>query len=212
MTKRTRDLFITFEGTEGSGKSTLIRHLKEALTKLGYSVCVTREPGGPIVAEEIRALILKDFKTDQMHSMTELFLYEAARAEHLEKVIRPALKKGQVVLCDRFTDSTFAYQGVARGVDLKLIDKLNAIATGGLKPTVTVLLDLDPKEGLKRASDPNRFELEGIKFHQKVRNGFIKAAKRDQKRFLVLSVLKKTPEELCSQVIAHLKKRKYVSN
>src|SRR5207248_211408 len=161
----------TFEGTEGAGKSTLIRRLAPRLRKrlrgLGANrrITITREPGGSRVAERIRQILLRQ----EMDPWCELFLYEAARAEHLAKTLAPALRRGDVVLCDRFTDSSLAYQGMARGLPWKRVEELNRIATRGLRPALTVLVDVDPRVGLARASEKTRFEAEGLDFQRKVR-------------------------------------------
>jgi dTMP kinase len=194
-------MFITFEGTEGCGKSTLIRNLSEALNEVQTSHIVTREPGGSTVAESIRKVILNQ----DMDPMTELFLYEAARAEHFQKTVIPALEEGKWVLCDRFTDSTVAYQGFARGLDLPMIEKLNAMATLKRKPDLTFFLDLPVEDGLKRAVDPNRFEAEGVAFQKKVRQGFLYSIKKSPKRFRVLKVKGKTPEQVCEMAMRQLK-------
>jgi dTMP kinase len=194
-------MFITFEGTEGCGKSTLIRYLSDALTKANVPHILTREPGGSSVAESIRAVILQQ----EMDPLTELFLYEAARAEHFQKTVMPALNEKKWVLCDRFTDSTIAYQGFARGLKLPMIEKLNAMATLSRKPDLTFFLDLPVEEGLKRAVDPNRFEAEGVAFQKKVRQGFLYSIKKAKKRFRVLKVTGKTPEQVCSLAMKHLK-------
>jgi dTMP kinase len=194
-------MFITFEGTEGCGKSTLMTNLSRALKDASVPHVVTREPGGSLVAESIRSLILKQ----DMDPLTELFLYEAARAEHFKKTISQALKEKKWVLCDRFTDSTIAYQGYARGLNLGMIEKLNKMATGSKKPDLTFFLDLPVEEGLKRAVDPNRFEKEGILFQKKVRLGFVAASKKDKKRFRTLKVSGLTPEQVCSLAMKHLK-------
>lgn len=190
-------MFITFEGTEGCGKSTLIRNLSHRFTELRIPHMVTREPGGSRVPESIREIILNQ----EMDPLTELFLYEAARAEHYKKTILPALKKKQWVLCDRFTDSTLAYQGFARGLDLKMIEKLNTLATDGKKPDITFFLDLPVEIGLARASDPNKFEKEKIAFHKKVRKGFLHSISKNKKRFRVLKVAKKNEEEVYREAL-----------
>jgi dTMP kinase len=195
-------MLITFEGTEGAGKSTLIRLVEKKLKKLGYQVTVTREPGGNALGEKIRSIILNE----TMNRWTELFLYEAVRSEHLEAIILPALRKNHIVLCDRFTDSTLAYQGYARGISKKIIQTLNTIATQGLQPDLTILHNLDPKIGLKRAKDPNRFEAEGVQFQTKVQKGFLAIAKKEPRRFKILNVAQHSPEELCEQVLETLKK------
>lgn len=194
-------MLITFEGTEGCGKSTLIRNLSQKLNAFEIPHIVTREPGGSAVAEQIRSLILHH----EMDSLTELFLYEAARAEHFQKTVLPALKAGKWVLCDRFTDSTLAYQGFARGLDTAMIEKLNLMATGRRKPDLTFFLDLPVEEGLARAQDPNKFEKAGIAFQKKVRLGFLHAIRKNKKRFRVLKVKNKTPEQVCDAAIRSLK-------
>ncbi|MBC7692522.1 MAG: dTMP kinase [Methylotenera sp.] len=199
---RTSGYFVTFEGTEGAGKSTLIQLLEKRLTQAGFAVAVTREPGGTPVAEQIRKVILHQ----EMDPWTELFLYEAARAEHLTHSVLPALHAGKILLCDRFTDSTLAYQGQARGLPWKVIQTLNHTATRGLKPNLTVLLDIDPAKGLLRAKDPNRFEAEGVKFQTLVRKGFLKSRKEDPKRWMTVHAGKHSPEELADEVLARILK------
>jgi dTMP kinase len=194
-------MFITFEGTEGCGKSTLIQNLSVELSAIGIPHITTREPGGSIVAESIRKVILNQ----EMDPLTELFLYEAARAEHFKRTIAPALRMGKWVLCDRFTDSTVAYQGKARGLDLKMIEQLNQIATQKTKPDLTFFLDLPVEIGLKRAQDPNKFEAAGIAFQKKVRLGFLAQIKKNKKRFRVLKVAKQTPEQTVEAVFKVLK-------
>lgn len=195
--------FITFEGTEGAGKSTLIRLVADELQKKGHEVTLTREPGGSAVAEKIRSLILDH----PMDPWTELFLYEASRAEHLAQTVRPALTEGRFVLCDRFDDSSLAYQAHARGLDWSKVVQANRLATQGLKPELTVLLDIDPEVGLKRASVQTRFEKEGVAFQAKVREGFLRAQQEDPKRWLVLAVENQSPESLCEQVMKEVQKR-----
>ena len=201
---RTRKpLFITLEGTEGSGKSTLISALKIALEARGISSISTREPGGAKLAEKIRALLIND----EMHPMTELFLYEAARSEHLHTVILPALEKGYWVLCDRFTDSSLAYQGTARGIDRGLIRKLNGFATANKVPDVTVFLDIDPEAGLVSVSAPNRFEREGVDFQNRVRKGFLQTIKEEPKRFIKLRAKNGNAEEMAARCIRKLEEK-----
>ncbi|MBS1959931.1 MAG: dTMP kinase [Bdellovibrionales bacterium] len=190
-------MFITFEGTEGCGKSTLIQNLAQDLRESGKHVVVTREPGGITVAENIRNIILHQ----SMEPLTELFLYEAARAEHYKKVIEPALRDKKWVLCDRFTDSTLAYQGAARGLDTKMIIKLNEFATEGREPDITIVLDLPVEVGLARAKDPNKFEAEGIAFQNKVRKAYLALAKKNPKRFEVIPVEDVDPEGVCALAI-----------
>jgi dTMP kinase len=194
-------MFITFEGTEGCGKSTLIRNLSRKLEALGIPHLSTREPGGSPTAEKIRELILNQ----EMAPLTELFLYEAARAEHFQTSIAPALKAGKWVLCDRFTDSTLAYQGTARGLSHSMIRSLNRYASEGTKPDLTFFLDLPVKTGLSRASDPNRFEREGVAFQNQVRKGFLEIAKTDKKRFRVIRVSGLGPDAVCERVMKILR-------
>lgn len=199
-------IFVTFEGTEGAGKSTLIREIARQFEAQGIPasrLCLTREPGGTPVAEQIRNTIL----THRMNHWTELFLYEASRSEHLHQTILPALREGKIVLCDRFTDSSLAYQGHARGIPWKMVKQVNRVATQGLIPQLTVLIDIDPALGLERALDKNRFELEGLKFQQKVRAGFLKARKENPRRWLVIKPGSKTPAELARVVIQALEKK-----
>jgi len=195
-------MFITFEGTEGCGKSTLIRNLSTRLQTLGVPHILTREPGGSRTAEEIRKIILNE----EMDPLTELFLYEAARAEHFEKTVIPALKQGKWVLCDRFTDSTLAYQGHARGLSIPMIRTLNRIASHRKSPDLTFFLDLPVDIGLARASDPNRFEREGVAFQKRVRKGFLEIAKKEKKRFRVIRVSGLDPEQVCEKVFRILRK------
>ena len=194
-------MLITFEGTEGCGKSTLIQNLSRKLKDLGIAHIVTREPGGSSVAESIRTLILNQ----EMHPMTELFLYEAARAEHFERTIFPALDAGKWVLCDRYIDSSVAYQGFARGLALPLIEKLNAMATRKRKPDLSFFLDLPVEEGLARAQDPNKFEKAGVQFQKKVRKGYLYSIKKHPKRFKVLKVRNRNPDQVCDMALKVLK-------
>ena len=186
--------FITFEGVEGCGKTTQIRLLGECLESLGYSVVLTREPGGCSIADKIRAILL-DADNSEMCSLTELFLYAAARAQHISEVILPALKTGSIVLCDRFTDATIAYQSAGRGLDRSTVDTLNLLACQSLHPDLTILIDCDPVIGLGRAhsrieslSGPReeRFELETLEFHQRVRTGYLTLARQEPHRFITV--------------------------
>ena len=212
MTQKSPGLLITFEGTEGAGKSTLMRILGERLKGAGFRVTTTREPGGSPVAEKIRGLILGS----AMDPWTELFLYEAARATHLSETLKPALDRGEVVLCDRFTDSTLAYQAEARGLPWATVRTLNKIATRGLSPDLTVWLDLDVETGLRRATERTRFENEGAEFQKKVRKGFGKARTADPKRWLRLDAGRNAPEALADSVWRRIQmlstKRKRLAN
>ena len=181
--------FITFEGIEGGGKTTQLHRLAERLRAEGVEVVVTREPGGDPLAEAIRQLLL-DPANAPIAPAAELLLYAAARAQHVALVIRPALVSGRIVLCDRFSDSTEAYQGGGRGVDAETLRMLHLLAADGLMPDLTLLFDLDPETGLTRAGcrakGPDRIEGEDITFHRKVRAAFLEAARRDPARFRVI--------------------------
>jgi dTMP kinase len=182
-------LFITFEGPEGSGKSTQIRLLATALKRHGVPVVVTAEPGGSPVGLEIRRLLLK--APVKPSPEAELFLFLADRADHVSSVIRPALERGTVVLCDRYTDSTLAYQGGGRGIPLSKLKHLNEEATGGLTPRLTFLMDLPVEKGLARAGKreggkKDRMESERLAFHRRVRSTFLALAQKEPKRFRVL--------------------------
>lgn len=182
-----RGLFVTLEGPEGGGKSTLISRLEPTLKGAGREVVATREPGGTAAAERIRGLLVGG-GASEMHDRCELLLMLAARADHCENLIRPALERGAVVLCDRFADSTMAYQGAARGLDRDLIRRMNAEATAGLVPDLTLLIDIDPALGLERAKrkGPDRIEAAGLAFHERVRQGYLDLAREEPDRFLVL--------------------------
>lgn len=188
--------FITFEGIEGSGKTTQLRRLDKHFQTLGYQTFVTREPGGCSISDIIRALLL-DPESSNMASRTELLLYSAARAQHVVECIEPALKAGKVVLCDRFSDATTVYQGSGRGIDMKQLEAINTFATRGLIPDLTLLLDYPVEEGLQRARSRNnsesmeaegRFELEAITFHQRIREGYLELANKEE-RFQVIDAL-----------------------
>jgi dTMP kinase len=187
--------FITFEGIEGCGKTTQVRRLADTLSGKGIPFIVTREPGGCPIADEIRGILL-DAKNSDLTPDAELLLYAAARAQHVQQVIGPALAAGTHVLCDRFCDATVAYQGYGRGLDLQLIRQLNDIATGGLVPDLTLLLDCPVETGLGRAlarinattdgQREERFELESIEFHRRVRDGYLRSAAAEPGRITVV--------------------------
>lgn len=183
-----KGLFISLEGIEGTGKTTQARLLYERLIDYGFDVILTKEPGGTPIGESIREILLKiDHK--EMSHITELFLYNAARAQHLYEKILPALKKGKIVITDRFSDSTIAYQGYGRGIDINLLKTLDDIATGGIKPDITILFDLDVEIGLKRNRGINkidRLELEDIEFHKRVREGYLRIAESEPKRIRII--------------------------
>jgi dTMP kinase len=181
-----RGIFVVFEGGEGAGKSTQVRLLRAAVERAGYDALVTREPGGTLVGEQIRSLLL-DPATRNLSDRAEALLYAAARAQHVEEVIRPALEKGAVVLCDRFIDSSVVYQGVARGLGDTQVAELNRWGTADLQPDLTIVLDVDAAEGLRRAGDsPDRLENEGVAFHRTVNEGFRRRAAAHPDRYLLI--------------------------
>jgi dTMP kinase len=188
--------FITFEGIEGSGKTTQLGRLDKYLQDLGYLTVVTREPGGCSISDTIRSLLL-DPESKDMTPRTELLLYSAARAQHVVECIRPALDAGKIVLCDRFSDATSVYQGAGRGLDMKQLEEISAFAADGLSPDLTLLLDYPVEEGIQRARQRNsademesegRFELEALTFHQRIRDGYLDLAKHE-KRFQIIDAL-----------------------
>ncbi|MDI6744224.1 MAG: dTMP kinase [Thermodesulfovibrionales bacterium] len=190
--KLKKGIFISLEGIEGTGKSTQARMLSEYLRKKGYETALTEEPGGTPISREIRKVLLST-KHDKMDYMAELLLYNAARIQHIREKIAPALAKGKIVITDRFSDSTVAYQGYGRGISLKLIDSLDRIATGGMRPDLTILLDLDVKTGLMRNKHINkvdRLELEDVRFHKKVRRGFIRLTAKEPERIKIVKASK----------------------
>ncbi|OGP91772.1 MAG: dTMP kinase [Deltaproteobacteria bacterium RBG_16_54_18] len=179
-------LLVTFEGIEGCGKTTQVGLTKAFIEEQGYPCLVTQEPGGVPLGQEIRRLLLD--KTDlRIDPLAELFLLEANRAQHVAEVIRPALKKGLLVLCDRYTDATVAYQGAGRGVEASLIEQMNQAATGGLAPQLTILLDCPVAVGMARARGEDRFEREDAAFHERVRKGYLQIARQEPQRLQVLS-------------------------
>jgi dTMP kinase len=203
-------MFITFEGGEGSGKSTAIKHIVSELEKEGYSVVLTREPGGTPIAEEIRNVIL-DKKNTAMDPKTEALLYAASRRQHIVEKILPALKAGKVVLCDRFLDSSLAYQGGARGLGIDKVYEMNQFATDGLLPDLTILFDIEPELGLKRIAanagrEVNRLDVEKLPFHHAVRDAFHELVKKFPDRYVVIDA-SKTPEEVASEAYAAIKER-----
>ena len=197
-------LFITFEGGEGCGKSTQIATLKTRLEAMGKTVVQTREPGGTALGESVRNLLQYDDAGQGMSPEAELLLFAASRAQHVRELVAPAIAEGQIVLCDRFLDSTTVYQGVARAIDSKKVDTINQFAIGDTMPDLTILIDLPPEIGLARVharSDGqlDRMENEAIEFFQAVRQGYLDLAKSEPKRFLVLDG-SQTVEELETQI------------
>lgn len=181
-------MFITFEGVEGCGKTTQARLLAARFEERGTRTLVTREPGGAAISEQIRAILL-DNRNDGMAPMAEALLYVASRAQFVAEVVRPALAAGTVVICDRYADSTLAYQGYGRGLDVGTLEQLNAIATNGLVPDITFLLDLPVSEGLHRRhkeGNANRLDNAGAAFHERVQNGYHALAAADPRRWRVI--------------------------
>lgn len=187
-----KGIFISLEGIEGTGKSTQAKLLSEYLLKKGYETALTEEPGGTLISRQIRKVLLST-KHDRMDYMAELLLYNAARIQHIKEKIQPEIGIGKIVITDRFSDSTVAYQGYGRGISLKLIDALDRVATSGMRPDLTILLDLDVKTGLmrnKKINKVDRLELEDIEFHEKVREGFLELAAMEPERIKIVKASK----------------------
>lgn len=182
-------MFITLEGPEGSGKSSQLPILAEWLREQGYNVYTTREPGGTLISDQIRT-ILHDLENTAMHPRTEILLYLASRAQHVEEVIRPLLEKDTIVLCDRYADSTLAYQGYGHGVDIPTLKKLLDFSTGGLYPDLTILLDLDVEIGLERRKQSggewNRLDAYALAFHKRVREGYLTLVADEPQRWRIV--------------------------
>ena len=193
-------LFITFEGGEGSGKSVQSKGLYRRLDKLAIPVLLTHEPGGTALGEKLTRL-LKWGRDTGISPLTELLMFNASRSQLVAEVIRPNLEAGKVVICDRYTDSTIAYQHYGRGLDLKLVKTINEGATGGLAPSLTILLDVAPEIGLARKGnkEPDRFEKESIAFHRRVRAGYLKMAAAEPKLWLVIDACQ--PREKIAGII-----------
>ncbi|MDD4981011.1 MAG: dTMP kinase [Candidatus Omnitrophica bacterium] len=182
--------FITFEGSEGSGKSTQSKLLSQYLKRKGFRIVYLREPGGTKVSEKIRKILL-DHKNDSMTPMAEMLLYMAARAQVVNEIIAPALKEGKIVICDRFLDSTLAYQGYGLGIDIKLIKCVGEFATSGIKPDLTIFMDLGVKQGLKhREFSKDRIERRPLLYHARVRRGYLQLAHSEPKRIKIVKVKK----------------------
>ena len=198
-----RGIFITFEGVEGAGKTTQVQRLA---TALGSDVVLTREPGGTPVSERIREVFMT---SDRITTMTELLLIAAARAQHVDERIRPALAANQIVICDRFIDATVAYQGYRGGIDLEIIHQLNHIATGGLIPDITFMLDLPPEMGLQRQqqneTDRDRLDKEPLEFHRRVREGYLAVAKAEPHRVKLIDATQ-SPDAVHSEILTEYQK------
>lgn len=207
-----RGLFITFEGPEGSGKSTQSRLLCEFLKKAGFSIYHTREPGGTLIGEKIRRILL-DTAHSRMSKLTELFLYTACRNQLVEEQIKPALKKGKIVICDRFQDASLAYQGYGLDMDKRTIQYLGDLATDSIRPHLTILLDIKAEEGIKKTKRDDRIEKRSLKFHRKVRRGYLEIARREPSRVKIIPVLKKVShtQELVRSTVLNVIKRYKIS-
>ena len=199
---------MTFEGPEGSGKTTQIRLLYEKLVERGSPTVCTREPGGTLIGEQIRN-VLHDLKNKAMRPSTEVLLYSAARAQHVGQVIRPALERGEIVISDRYAESTLAYQGYGHGLDLNTLKMITEFATGGLQPDLVIYLDLDVAIGLQRKlrdrregrGEWNRMDQQDIAFHRQVREGYLEMARRDPDRWLVIDATQ--PIKVVHRVISN---------
>lgn len=201
----TRGRFITLEGGEGAGKSTQARFVRDWLTEYGREVVMTREPGGSPLAEAIRGVVLGDW-AEGVTPSTEVLLMFAARAAHWHTTIAPALAAGRDVVCDRFVDSSYAYQGAAKGVAAASLKALEKLAVGGCRPDLTILLDIDPEQGLQRAQargDENRFEQETLAFMHTVREGFLARAKAEPQRIRIIDAARE-PDRVSADIATAL--------
>jgi dTMP kinase len=203
-------MFITFEGSEGSGKSTQIAMLSTYLTELGYQIQTTREPGGTLIGEQVR-LCLHDVANTEMTSAAEVLLYSASRSQLVEEVIKPALSGGKIVLSDRYADSTLAYQGYGRQLDLVALTSITQFATGGLRPDLTIYLDIDVEEGLSRRTtggeEMNRMDLQRVEFYQRVRQGYLTLAAAEPNRWTIIDASRpagQVQDDIRSCLVAYL--------
>lgn len=191
-----KGLFITAEGMDGSGKTTQIRLMEEYIKKKGLEVVLTREPGGTAISEKIRSIIL-DPENTEMADVTEMMLYAASRAQHVEELIKPSVDEGKVIICDRFIDSTYVYQGFGRGIDINRIEEINRIAMKGIFPDITLFFDLSPEIALKRrlgATAGDRIENENMEFHMKVYEGYKRLAHMYPERIKVVDASREAGE------------------
>jgi dTMP kinase len=202
-------VFITLEGPDGSGKTTQARLLAEWLREQGYEVVLTREPGGSDIGDQIRA-VLHDPRNTAMNARTEILLYSASRAQHVAQRIRPALAAGKIVISDRYADSTLAYQGYGRGLDLETLRTITVFATGGLTPDLTLYLDVAPQEGLQRrllgGGEWNRLDAEALEFHQRVRAGYLALVEQEPEHWVVVDAARSV-EEVQAEIRALVKAR-----
>ncbi len=192
-------LFITFEGADGCGKTTQLNLLRDYLENSGYEVVLTREPGGKGLGEKIREILLN--YNGEVSDRCESFLFLADRAQNIDTIVKPAVKSGKIVLCDRHTDSTVAYQGYGRGLDINRINMLNNLATDGIKPDLTFVFDIDTETSMQRVgAEKDRMESAGKEFHTKVRNGYLELAKQEPERIKVIDATKSI-DEIHNEVI-----------
>ena len=210
-------MFITLEGPEGSGKSSHITPLADTIRQAGYAVVITREPGGTPIGDEIRKTLL-NLKNTAMHPTTEILLFQASRAQHVHELILPSIRAGKVVLCDRFADSTMAYQGYGHQTDLEQLAQIIRFATGGLQPDLTLLLDVDIEIGLKRRSSDqeswNRLDAKEKAFHQRVRQGYLKMSASQPERWAIVDAsqsLEQVQQTLIRVVLNRLAEKKPLS-
>ncbi len=211
-----KGLFITLEGPDGAGKTSQLSGIAQILEEQGYNVRTTREPGGTKLGTAIRSLLLNP-DHDNMAEKTEVLLYAADRAQHVQELILPALTKGEVVVCDRYTDSTLAYQGFGRNLDLEFLKQVNSIATGGLLPDLTLILDLPAEQGLNRiikgrlkGAGVDRMEGQALKFHQNVRAGYLAIATKEAERCRVIDAsedIEQVSKAVAEAVLEFLKSR-----
>lgn len=205
-------MFITFEGPDGGGKTTQVAMTVETLKAREHNVLLTREPGGTDIGNQIRH-VLHDMKNQAMHPRTELLMYSASRAQIVEEVIKPQLAKGGLVICDRFFDSTYAYQGYGHGLDLNQLKQITEFATGGLKPDLTILLDIAPEDSLQRrlssldkGGEWNRLDAMALDFHKRVRDGYHALVAAEPKRWVVINAAQSV-EKVQADILAVLEKR-----
>ncbi|CBT74747.1 dTMP kinase [Glutamicibacter arilaitensis] len=205
----TRGLFIVFEGGDGAGKTTQVAMAQQWLESRGATVRTTREPGGTQISEELRSLVL-EHGHGEIDARTEALIYSAARAAHVQQVIRPSLEAGTHIICDRFVDSSLAYQGMGRELGFAAVASINDFATGGLKPDVTIILDISAEHGRARriaasggVEDSDRLEAEPDDFHERIRNAFLELAAQDPQRYLVLDATASV-EQLHQSIVEHL--------